>query len=665
MIRIWIFGFSLLVIFLFTGCGTSNPILATIGDEKITLHDFEDNYAKNNGGWDTSAISSLDDRQKFLDLIIKFKLKVKEARTQGLEKDTAIINEMDAYKNSVAQSYLTEKEVIEPGIDQMYDRKKEEVRASYIIFRLPRDPKPIDTLEAFARALNAIAQIPSTPFDTLAYRLSEDPSGKRNCGDLGFSSGGKIMPELEDVCYSLKPGEYTKVPIRTVYGYNVIKVTGRRPSRGSVHLYHILMRFNETFTDTAAVRDTVWKIYEKLTKGASFQELVNRYSQDRVSVAKNGDIGFYELEQIPPVAADMLYEMPINSFSKPIGFNYGYHIFRVTEKKGVQPFKEVQKSLTTQYQNRSYKGDYKKYVEQLKAQYHVVVDSAVVKALISLIDSTKIATDGRWKDTLKAEMLKAQVFYCAERSFTVGNFADRVISTSEFAKYKLTPAEIWELVSKVTDNIALEEHARHATERYPVLAQLLGEYEEGILLYRIEQDEVWKKTMVCDSLLREYYNKTKENYRWPNRVNFAEIYVGKDSVAKAIYRQIRKKRKNFMNIAQEYTTRPGYKEKKGEWGLQPFTFNDLSRKASTMAIDSISEPFRHLPGWSIIKTLAIDSARLKTFEEAAPEVTNACQEVASKEREREWVDELMKKYPVEIHKEILPQAFKRKRVESQ
>jgi len=71
----------------------SNPTIATIGDEKITLNSFEDNYAKNNGGWDSSAVSSMEDRQRFLDLLIKFRLKVKEARSQGLEKDTAIINE--------------------------------------------------------------------------------------------------------------------------------------------------------------------------------------------------------------------------------------------------------------------------------------------------------------------------------------------------------------------------------------------------------------------------------------------------------------------------------------------------------------------------------------------------------------------------------------------
>jgi peptidyl-prolyl cis-trans isomerase SurA len=220
------------------------------------------------------------------------------------------------------------------------------------------------------------------------------------------------------------------------------------------------------------------------------------------------------------------------------------------------------------------------------------------------------------------------------------------------------------LVTKLVDVVALEQHARHAAERYPVLAQLLQEYEEGTLLYRIEQDEVWKKVMVNDSLLRDYYNTHMENFRWPERVNFAEIYSETESGAKAAYQKV-KSGKDFMDVVQEYTNRPKYPEKKGVWGFQVFTFNNLSMKASTMAIDSMSAPFKFEAGWSIVKVLGKDSAHVKTFEEAMSEVASGYQEMASKQREQEWIEVLKKKYPVTINKEALTEAFKRKRVESQ
>jgi peptidyl-prolyl cis-trans isomerase SurA len=659
-----ILGVPLFIVILFIGCGASNPILATIGDEKITLRSFEDNFVKNNGGWDTSAATSFEDRQKFLDLLVQFKLKVKEARAQGLEKDSAIVSEMDSYNTSVAQSYMIEKEVVEPGVQKFYDRKKEEIRASHILFRLQRNATPEDTLMAYIRAVNAIDQIPYTPFDSLASRYSEDPSVKSNHGDLGFFTSDRMVPEFGDACFLLKPGEYTKRPLRTQYGYHVIKVTARRQNPGSVRISHILLRFNESSSDTAAVRDTVWMLYKRLRSGAPFKEVMQKYSQDPQSVANNGDIGFYERDRIPPAVADVFYQLQIDSISEPMRFNYGYHIFKLTEKKALPSFVEMQKDLKNQYQQVRYQYDYKNYVEKLKAQYRVLIDSTVVNMLISKIDTTKTAGNENWKDTLSTEILQTTLIHCIGRPFKVKDFADKVITTNEYKSYRLTPANVWLLVTKFVDVVALEQHARHAAERHPVLAQLLQEYEEGTLLYRIEQDEVWKKVMVNDSLLREYYNAHMENYRWPERVNFAEIYTKTDSVAKVAYKKV-KSGKDFMGVAQEYTNRLGYQEKKGVWGFQLFTFNDLSLKASTMAIDSITAPFKFETGWSIIKALGRDSAHVKTFEEAMPEVASAYQEVASKQREQEWIEALKKKYPVTINKEALTEAFKRKRVESQ
>jgi peptidyl-prolyl cis-trans isomerase SurA len=664
MIRTIILGFSLLSITLLIGCGTSNPTVATIGDEKFTLHNFEDTYAKNNGGWDTCVASSLDDRQKFLDLIINFKLKVKEARTQGLEKDSAIISEMDTYNVSVAQSYMIEKEIVEPGVKQMYDRKKDEVRASHILFRLRKNATPEDTLMAYIRAMNAIDQIPNTPFDSLASRYSEDPSAKSNHGDLGFFTGDKMVPEFSDACYLLKPGEYTKKPIRSQYGYHVIKVTDRRPNPGSVRISHILLRFNDSLSDTAAVRDTVWMLYKRLKNGASFKEVMKKYSQDPQSVANNGDIGFYERDRIPPAVADVFFKLQIDSISEPMQFNYGYHIFKLTEKKAIPQFAEIQKELKTQYQQVRYQYEYNKYLQGLKMQYRVQLDSTATNRLAHAFDTTRTPRYIGWIDTLTSEMLKTPLITTTGQSFTTSNFIEKIGNSNEYSGYFLTPTNVWSFVNKMVDAVALEEHARHAAERHPLLAQLMKEYEEGVLLYRIEQDEVWKKVMVNDSLLKEYYDAHKEEYKWPDRVNFAEIYVLADSVAKAAYWQIQYG-EDFKEVAQEYTNRPGYREKKGEWGFQPFMLNGLSQKASKMALDSITAPFRYQDGWSIIKMLGIDRARTKTFEEATPEVANGYQEVTSKKRELEWIEALHKKYLVTTNKEVLKEAFKRKRIESE
>ena len=505
-----IFGFSVFSILFLYGCGVSNPTIATIGDEKITRSSFEDNYAKNNGGWDSSVVSSSEDKQRFLDLLIKFRLKVIEAHAQGLEKDSAVINEMDTYNTSVAQSYIVEKDIVEPGMHQLYNRKKEEVHAGHILLRLTAKSTPQDTLNAYNKAMGVIDQLPVVPFDTLAVKYSEDPSAKTNYGDLGFFSGGRMVPEFEDAVFSLKPTEYTKTPVRSQYGYHIIKVSARQPNPGSVRISHILLRFGENSADSAAVRDTIWMIYHKLKGGAKFDEMIQKYSQDPQKATNKGDIGFYERDRIPAKIADVFYKMKLDSISEPMQFPYGYHIFKLTEKKAIPSYTEQEKDLKELYKKIRYDYEYNNYVRGLKTKYHVAIDSAVVRKLIVSVDTTKIAGMYGWKDTLTAETLKLTIIRTTGRPFTVNDFAEKMLTTDEFKNYPLTPDNIWLVATKMLDVVAIEEHARHAVERFPVLANLLKEYEEGILLYRIEQDEVWKKVIVNDSLLREYYNLHKD-----------------------------------------------------------------------------------------------------------------------------------------------------------
>jgi len=669
MTRQFILGISLILVVLFCGCAASDPILATIGNEKITLHSFEDNFTKSSGSWDSSAVKSFEDRQKFLDLLIKFKLKVKEAYAQGLESDSAVVSEMDSYHTSIAQSYMLEKEVVEPGVQKLYNRKKVELHVSHILFRLQGNGAPEDTLKTYNLAMNVINQIPQIPFDSLASRYSEDPSAKINHGDLGFFSAGRMVHEFEDACYSLKPGEYTKRPVRTQFGYHVIKMTARRPNSGSIRLSHILLRFNgpsqdtAVISDTAEVRDTAWMLYKQLKNGASFKELARKYSKDPKTASKDGDLGFFEPARILPAIANILYDLKIDSFSEPVGFNYGYHIFQLTDKKPFPSFEEIEKDLKSQYQQSYYQDDYKNYVSMLRTKYQVLPDSAVVKLFISKIDTTKTLGNANWQDTLTAEILKETLIKSKDSQFKVKDFIEKIATTNENNDFSLNPPGVWVLVKKIVDVVALEQQARHAAKKYPLLVQLVQESKEATLKERIEQDEVRGKIVVNDSLLRKYFDAHTDEYRWPERVNFAEIHTSTDSIAKVVYDKI-KKGMDFLNAAKEYTNRSGYREKKGVWGFQVFAFNNLSLKASKMAIDSVTAPFKFEGGWSIIKALGRDSAKVKTFEEAIPEVTTAYQEEASIRREQEWIKFLMKKYPVTINKEVLTNAFKEKRSEA-
>ncbi len=644
------------------GCGTSSPVVATVGKEKITLEDFENDYAKNNGGWAISVASSLEDRQRFLDLLVKFRLKVEEAKDRGLLRDSSVTGELDSYRLTVSQSYMLEKELIEPHVKEMYDRKLEDVHVAHIFLRLPQAPTPADTLAAYAKAMKVISLLPTVNFDTLAREYSEDPQTASIGGDLGWIIAGRFPEDMVTATYALKEGEYSRVPVRSPFGYHVLKVLQREPAKGAIRISHILKRFSRDLSDTAAVRDSTWQIYKALKHGAKFAELAQKFSDDPPSKERGGDVGFYERENLRPDIANFLFALRSDSISTPYRQPYGYHIFMITGRRAVAPFSEMEKDLRSEYQQRNYQQDYARYVESLEHEYGIVVDTSVETKLRESVDTTKTPSTPGWSDTLSSNLLSETLFTFAAKPFTVKNFVEEVEASSELKEMSLRPSGITVMVNHLTEASALKERAQTATDRYPQLKSLMNEYLDGILLYRIEQDEVWKKVVVNDSLLRIYYDTTKEKYRWPNRVNFAEIFVTNDSAKKAVEWKLAYD-EDFLSVAEEYTARPGYRDKLGIWGLQPYDLNELSQKASKMPVDSISGFFKSQNGWSIIKVLSKDSSHVKTFEEAGPELASSYQEQASKIREEEWLDSLRQKYGVTLNSTLLAQAFKKKPIE--
>ncbi len=650
---------------LLAGCAGSGPAaVAIVGNEPLTLEEFEANYAKNNGGWDKGVASTQEERERFLDLLVKFRLKVMEATNRGLLADSAIKSEMEGYKIAVATSYMLDKDIIEPRVREMYDRKLEEIRASHILIRVNLDAGPADTLAAYQKAMKIIDQVPANNFDTLAVRYSEDQSVSVNKGDLGYFLSGRMVPEFEDACFQLKPGEYTHLPVRTQFGYHIIKETGRQKNKGAVQVSHILRRFASAPGDSLAVRDTAWMVYNQLEAGLDFATAAKMYSQDPGSYLRGGDIGSYERGRIFPEVERLFYSTPVDSVTKPFRMPYGYHIFKITGFAGIPPFEEMEKDLRQSYQQSKYNADYEKYVRNLKKRYTLIFNDAVVAQLTHSFDTMATPAYYKWSDTLGADFTKKVLLVCENRPCTVDDFVSYVNQTSDFKSTMLYPNNVRQMINRMGDAKIVEEHARQVPVRFPEFSKLLKEYQDGILLYRIEQDEIWKKIVVNDSLLKVFHSQNKEKFRWSPRVSFLEVYVTTDSVVNLAYNEILSG-KDFKDVAERYTMRPGYKEKKGVWELTPVETNEVTRRAFAVPIDSVSRPFQYPTGWSIVKPIAKDSAHAKTFEEATPELLSAYQENASKIREEEWLKELRNRYPVVLKKEALSEAFKKKPVAQQ
>ena len=104
----------------------------------------------------------------------------------------------------------------------------EEVQASHILFDTHKD----GPAAALARANEARAKlVAGADFATLAKEISDDPSAKRNSGELGWFGSGRMDPDFTKVAFELKTVGEISAPVLSSFGYHLIRLEGRRPAR--------------------------------------------------------------------------------------------------------------------------------------------------------------------------------------------------------------------------------------------------------------------------------------------------------------------------------------------------------------------------------------------------------------------------------------------------
>ncbi len=108
-------------------------------------------------------------------------------------------------------------------------QRPEQVRASHILVTVEADAKPEAVIEKGKAAQAILDRVKKgEDFATLAGEVSEDPSAKQNKGDLDFFGRDQMVKEFSDSAFGMKKDEISKEPVRSQFGYHIIKVTDRR-----------------------------------------------------------------------------------------------------------------------------------------------------------------------------------------------------------------------------------------------------------------------------------------------------------------------------------------------------------------------------------------------------------------------------------------------------
>jgi peptidyl-prolyl cis-trans isomerase SurA len=614
--------------------------LFTIAKKPVSIEEFSYLYNKNNQGKKEEFTEAKI--EEYLNLFINFKLKVEEARHRGYDTTAAFRKEYATYREELRKPYLPDGNLIDSLTALTYARMKEEVKAAHILVNLQPQASPEDTLKAFQK-ISAIRQkiTSGESFEAAVSEFSEDQTAKMNKGSLGWFTALQMVFPFEQAAYNTKVGDVSK-PIRTQFGYHLVKVIDRRPAKGEVEVSHIMLRSNGESDETRA-KNVAFEVFDKLQKGVPWGELCTEYSEDPSSKDNGGKLrafGVGVLTAIPEFEEAAFELKNPGDISDPVKTQFGWHIIKLEKKIPLPPFEELSSSI----RNRVSRDDRAQISRQaiqakMKKEFAFSENSAAKTKVFALADST--LTSGRWKHNNRGT--DEVLFSMNGTNYSTRSFLE-YLQKNQKANLVGPGKYIEQIYTQYVDEVQGLAFEQKIKQQNPEYGFLLNEYYEGILLFEIMERDVWNKASEDSLGQKKYYDSHRDSYKASDRVK-ATIYA---SSSKEIIEKLQSLAATGDSIKiQEAVIKDKVRRESGNYEKSDRPV--LSKISWAPGVHVADHNSMHYLVW--IKGLLPPGN--KSFNEARSSVISDYQN----HLEQEWLKSLRKKYPVKVNKKGKQKLF--------
>ncbi|MFN8286994.1 MAG: peptidylprolyl isomerase [Chitinophagales bacterium] len=631
-------------------------VLFTVGGDKVTVSEFEYVYNKNN--INNQADYSEKSLRDYLNLYENFRLKVKEAEAMKIDTITSLKTELEGYRKQLAKSYLTDREISDKLIQEAYDRSKQEVNASHILVRVDENANPADTMAAWKKITALKKRLDKgESFEKVARENSEDPSAKTNEGNIGwFTVFGTIYP-FENAAYSLKPGEVGG-PIRTEFGYHLVRVNQVRPARGQIHVAHILIRFPEKPTQQQedSVKRKMEDIYTQVMAGKmTFEDAARQYSDDKATRVKGGELQWFgsgtQVRMVPEFEDAAFTLAKDGDISKPIRTQFGWHIIKRIEVRQIQPFSEVKGDIKKKVERDSRSQVAKNVlVDRIKKDNGFVQFPDVKAEFAKRVDST--LAKGNWKAD-SSLMNNKVLFVLAGKNYTSADFAEYIEKTAKKRTDKNAAALLNEYYETWVNAKCLEYEESQLETKKPDFKNLMKEYRDGILLFELMDKQVWTKAVKDSTGLEAYRAQNQQKYMWGDRADAVIFNASDAKIADAAYKMAQKGKTpeeiktklNKANSKSKVSTIEG-KYEKGAYDV----VDKAGWQAGITPVAKLNDS-----SFQFIWIRKIVGPEPKNLKEAKGYIVSDYQEYL----EKTWLAELRNKYPITVDESVFKTLIKK------
>jgi peptidyl-prolyl cis-trans isomerase SurA len=634
---------------------SNKEVLFTIDNKPYYTDEFSRVYKKN---LDLVKDESQKDLNQYLELFVGYKLKINKAYKLGLQDGIAYQNELKSYRGQLSKNYTSDSKVTKELVEEGYKRFLTEIKASHILFSVDENAAPEDTLKVYKQALEVRKRaIAGEDFGKLATEFSQDPSAKDNKGDLGYFTAFRMVYAFETGAYKTPKGSISN-PVRTRFGYHLIKVDDVRDNRGDLIVAHIMIMnppaTPENKEDADKGKNTIQDIYKKLQQGEKFEDLAKQFSEDKSSSSKGGVLnrfgsGQLSSEEFENVAFNLTKENPV---SEPFKSQYGWHIVKLIDKFSVKTLDEMRSDL----ESKVSKDDRSRLItasmnEKLRKKYTIKRDNKFYAVISKLV--TENFYEGKWDTPADLKSYnKNLVTINSSKSITGASFLTYI---KEQQKTKNTLKPLSKLVNKFYESYLDQELSQYYDDNlekeFTEFSAVMDEYRDGLLLFDLMEKEIWNKSKTDTLGLKSFYDKNLKNYQWKNRLDVTILSSTNEDVIKKAAKYL-KNEKTVEFIKEKLNVKDGAVNIMSKVGVFE-EGNDVLPKNLKFET-GISDIIKEGEYYFVTKVNKTLPSGPKTLEECKGKAINDYQQYL----EENWVKDLKNEFKVEVNQSVFESVKK-------
>jgi parvulin-like peptidyl-prolyl isomerase len=178
-------------------------------------------------------------------------------------------------------------------------------------------------------------------------------------------------------------------------------------------------------------------------------------------------------------------------------------------------------------------------------------------------------------------------------------------------------------------------------------------FKDQLMAAKMREIITEEKSYVSDEEVIDYYQANSDKYMIPKKIHVQEIHIGTEQEAEDIYNRLNQG-EDFDQLAEQYTVRPAMKNKQGDLGfIAEYNYPTIFSLAERLEINQYSRPVPIGDKWSIVRSLEVQEAQAKSFEEVARQIKNELEEQKRVDAVDRWLAENRDKYQVKAKYDLI------------